>query len=1687
MTKKRFKSKPLSFIPLLFIAMTLLSCLDKSVSPTDNNTIDEFQKKGSIAGKVSDLTTTNGISGVAVTTDSAGFTTTTDSLGNYRIPNVSAGKYTLTFSKANYIDTTIANVTIAIDEDKNGVNMFIRSAYGKLSGTVRDTLKQIALANIAVILQPTGTTTATDSTGAFTFSPVRQGSYSLSFSNDAYTEKQILDIKVTGGITTTLQATYLHQKFGSISGMVTDTAGNPLAEIAVQIDSLHKDLTGADGKYLIQKILPGTYVVTFSGSSFATITNSLILDSAIDSSITAIPLTYLKSSISGIVTNKSGDPVSGVAVSIQGVAEATTLADGTYTLGNLLAGTYKISFIHNDYDAHTKDSVTLRADQYLKSVNVTLTSKYGTVHGRVTDSVALPIEGVTVRINESLFTTTSPDGSYLISGVPAGAYQLFFSHPLYASRLKDSVIIIHDTTTVLDEITLVYLKSSISGIITDLHGKLLSGVNVTIAGVADVTSIADGSYTLANILSGTYNISFSHGDFLPTSITNVTLSANEHKNGINGQMTYKYGWITGTITDSLLNQLEGVTVSADQTHSTTTNANGLYILSNLNAGKYKLTFSHNQYSLANSDSVTVTSDDTTNDINARLSILRTSISGVVADSITGELLTGVSVTIDGIANTTTIENGTYTLGNVMPGTYTITFSAAGFVSRSNAGVTIAANQHIQNNNVNLLPMYSSISGKVTDTSGNALAGVLVIADATHQIITSNNGSFTINNLRGGKYKLSFSSSQFHPFSTDTITISAGQDTTLTTVALSYMRSSIQGVITDLHGKLLSGVNVTIAGVADATSIADGSYTLANILPGSYNISLSHGDYLPTSVSNVVLTADEHKTGVDAQMIYKCGWIKGTVTDSLINPLAGVTVSTDQTHSTTTNETGLYTLSSLSAGKYKLSFSHNDYVSVNSDSIAVNSDDTVKNVNALLNFKRGSIAGIVTDSISDGLLNGVSVTTGTADVTTISDGSYLIGNLFPGTYNIEFQRSGYISRTISSVVLAPGQQLTSRNIKLLPAPAAKQVSGLVSGAFDSVALIVGTICGDNIADSSQWRDTLEWNATYKSVSGTTYVPGFGSIWKLKVQIFNTSGLMISYREKTFTNTTTNIDIGTMDAENAKPRAIAGNDTTLGIKDTAQLRGNAIDSLNLNGIIPNINSKTNITKWEWNINGTGFHNVTNGDTNIVAPSVANGNYRCVLRVTDRDSNMTCDTMNITVQTRAPSANAGADTIVGIKDAINLHGIGTDETAILKYEWKIGGNNWITTSSRDTNIIAPATAQAYVCSIRVTDDDGNVSIPDEKIITVETRAPIANAGTDTAVGRQDIIHLRGSGSTDLYGHIVKYEWKINNTGDFIKVTSGDTNIIAPNQLFYNDTCILRVTDDDGLVSYDSVKVLVGDFRLATNNAGFTDRNGHTTVVFHDSLWVIGGRDQSGSNNNEIWASADGIIWTQKTSAAAFSPRSGHTTVVYHDSLWVIAGSGPGGYWNDVWASADGITWTQKTLSAGFTTRSFHTTVVFDSLLWVIGGYAPGGSKSDVWSSADGITWSQKTAAAAFSARFWHTSVMFHDSLWVIGGYSGCSDVWASADGITWTQKTAAAAFSVRYGHTSVVYDNLLWVIGGSSGGGSKNDVWTSADGISWTQKTATAMFSGRLLLTSVVYDNSIWVLGGDGPNKFDVWYTK
>jgi len=163
------------------------------------------------------------------------------------------------------------------------------------------------------------------------------------------------------------------------------------------------------------------------------------------------------------------------------------------------------------------------------------------------------------------------------------------------------------------------------------------------------------------------------------------------------------------------------------------------------------------------------------------------------------------------------------------------------------------------------------------------------------------------------------------------------------------------------------------------------------------------------------------------------------------------------------------------------------------------------------------------------------------------------------------------------------------------------------------------------------------------------------------------------------------------------------------------------------------------------------------------------------------------------------------------------------------------------------------------------------------------------------------------------------------------------------------------------------------------------------------MGGVDISPGGRNDVWRSTDkGSTWALATANASWTGRFGHSSAVLPDGSIVLMGGWDGTARNDVWRSTDnGSTWALVTASADWTGRLGHSSAVLpDGSIVLMGGWNRN-CRNDVWRSTDnGATWIQLNAAE-WTGRFGHSSAVLPDgSIVLMGGWdlsdAAKNDVW-------------------------------------------------------------------------------------------------
>ena len=203
----------------------------------------------------------------------------------------------------------------------------------------------------------------------------------------------------------------------------------------------------------------------------------------------------------------------------------------------------------------------------------------------------------------------------------------------------------------------------------------------------------------------------------------------------------------------------------------------------------------------------------------------------------------------------------------------------------------------------------SISGVVTDRTGNVLAGAKVVLDGPdkREAQSAENGSYSFTGLKPGQYTLTVSFPNFPPHVYSDIYLKAGMelpiDVALEGTAPSAAASeqpaqsqqaqspqppqstipllpppsivmpvlagqaqsgtagkgngTISGIVTDQQGAVVPGANLTLTGPgnfkADAVSLGNGAYAFVNLAPGTYTLTITAANFAQKVFSDINVT------------------------------------------------------------------------------------------------------------------------------------------------------------------------------------------------------------------------------------------------------------------------------------------------------------------------------------------------------------------------------------------------------------------------------------------------------------------------------------------------------------------------------------------------------------------------------------------------------------------------------------------------------------------------------------------------------------------------------------------------------------------------------------------------------------------------------------------------------------------
>ncbi len=263
--------------------------------------------------------------------------------------------------------------------------------------------------------------------------------------------------------------------------------------------------------------------------------------------------------------------------------------------------------------------------------------------------------------------------------------------------------------------------------------------------------------------------------------------------------------------------------------------------------------------------------------------------------------------------------------------------------------------------------------------------------------------------------------------------------------------SISGFVRDGGGTPIEGATVHALGESSSeydTTAADGSYSIVNLAPGSYEVDVTAAGnageyynnlYASPAAPNVTVTDLTDTPNIDFAL-GPGGSISGVIEDGSGTPIeyAMVSATTDDHPGGTgfTDENGTYVISNLPPGSYTVQAYATGYVWEYYDgvyeepaapNVAVADLADTPNIDFTLGTG-GSISGTVTGSGGTPIAGATVSALGTffGSDTTAADGTYTVTTLAPGSYWVSVDANGYVMEYYNdaySIPMAPNVAVT----------------------------------------------------------------------------------------------------------------------------------------------------------------------------------------------------------------------------------------------------------------------------------------------------------------------------------------------------------------------------------------------------------------------------------------------------------------------------------------------------------------------------------------------------------------------------------------------------------------------------------------------------------------------------------------
>ncbi len=561
------------------------------------------------------------------------------------------------------------------------------------------------------------------------------------------------------------------------------------------------------------------------------------------------------------------------------------------------------------------------------------------------------------------------------------------------------------------------------------------------------------------------------------------------------------GSIKGIVVDAqTLAPLQNVAISitSSTSHNTVTDDNGKFSIDALELGSYQLQITFQDYQSV-SATFMLSQGETADfgiikispvEAGATTSIIK----GVVTDSVTSRPISGALIEIGSI-QTYSLEDGSYQINGITPGTYAVTVTAEGYQPASTSatlGVGALAIFSPKLQIKSALPVSGNLTtlfGTVSDATTNAiLANVTLTLEGVNNatVQSDTTGQYRFNELNAGATTMFISVDGYHSYETTfdviananmqfNINLYPISTTPPSTYPTPAANPSIFGFITDaVNGDILEGVDINITGssVVHTMSDASGYYRIEPLNIGSIEVLVSKEGYKSAYIE--VDVNESLQINFSASLDRVGATVIGTIFDGDTGAaLEGVEIALNGNVAGISDSNGSYDMAITTYGKQEMSFQKSGYQSLVfevylSESSFVNLSPKMY-VNAStppLEENTASLEGVIVNSrtnepIADADIQ-VDYNGFTEHMTSNAEGKFSLSGITTADVNITVTKEEFVGSNLL-IVLNPTEHLNIGQIRLRPEEALVMLPDLK----------VANIDVNNTATNPQ---TLELNGT-----------------------------------------------------------------------------------------------------------------------------------------------------------------------------------------------------------------------------------------------------------------------------------------------------------------------------------------------------------------------------------------------------------------------------------------------------------------------------------------------------------------------------------------------------------------------------------------------------------------------------------